>query len=220
MPRAADSSKQDVQVLLDCREPKSYLTACQSLIPTANVKMLETGDYVIITPTASLGMERKKVGDFLSSLRSGRLEAQATRMTEEFDIRILLLEGVWDVRGNQVGYRGHNTGWHVASYQMAVYAFCQKFGMMPLWVPNVNGVALTVRAFYRRAITKGLVPGKIISWQQEADLVTEDLVATSDSVPATRAVARHVRNRSLSARRLAWAEAISRIVGDPQGVGE
>jgi len=166
-----------VVATVDAREPAIYKDAVKLLIPGTEIKMIETGDYVIECEGVRLGMERKTVSDFLSSLKSGRLEAQCTRMRHEFDTRILLLEGAWSLDGSHVVYRKRDTGWHIGSMQMAIYSFCRKLEMMPIWVPDRDGVAMTFRAFYRRAVVKGLSPGTIESWQQEADQVTEDLVA-------------------------------------------
>lgn len=202
-----------VQAVVDAREPATYKDAVKQLIPDTEIKMIVTGDYVVECEGVRLGMERKTVSDFLSSLKSGRLEAQCGRMREEFDIRILLLEGAWSLNGSKVVYRNRDTGWHVASMQMAIYAFCRKLDMMPMWVPDRNAVGLTFRAFYRRAVTKGLSPGIIDSWQQDAELVTEDLAL--DPEPPKRTVARHSRRRTVRTRPLSWGETTTRLVDGP-----
>ncbi|MCS7094441.1 MAG: hypothetical protein NZ988_01345, partial [Thaumarchaeota archaeon] len=77
------------------------------------VKPLEAGDYFIHGSQGSVLIERKRVFDFLNSLK-GRLWDQLERMRQHEGPKLILLEG------NLVGYR--RTGWN----ETAVLALIDK----------------------------------------------------------------------------------------------
>jgi DNA excision repair protein ERCC-4 len=57
---------------------------------------LSSGDYLILSPSGlRMGIERKTVPNLLSSIKSGELTDQLTRLLSEHDTAILLLEGRW-----------------------------------------------------------------------------------------------------------------------------
>lgn len=148
----------EVILYTDAREPKTYQAAVAAAVPVTAVKALHSADWAIITEGVALGIERKTTSDFLGSLKSGRLEKQFQKMTDDYQIKVLMLEGPWKLSPKgQIVYKNRNLGWHVASFQMAVYALTRRYNVTPIWVPDINGVAWTVKAFWRRALTKGLV---------------------------------------------------------------
>ncbi|MEL9939884.1 MAG: ERCC4 domain-containing protein [Ignisphaera sp.] len=57
---------------------------------TVIFKFLSVGDYVI---SNSIGIERKTASDFIKSLVDGRLFDQATRLVNEFEKAIMIIEG-------------------------------------------------------------------------------------------------------------------------------
>ncbi|MEM0026762.1 MAG: ERCC4 domain-containing protein [Ignisphaera sp.] len=57
---------------------------------TVMFKFLSVGDYVI---SNSIGIERKTASDFIRSLVDGRLFDQATRLVNEFEKAIMIIEG-------------------------------------------------------------------------------------------------------------------------------
>lgn len=74
---------------------------------------LYTGDYSFFSiDYKKIGIERKSIPDFASSLGE-RLSEQLYRMTEHYDISILLLEGSWQiVRDNVMVVKGvESWGW-------------------------------------------------------------------------------------------------------------
>lgn len=77
-------------IRMDSREPKKLyeiLTERHSL--TVKYERLDVGDYVF----SDLVIERKTVGDFLKSLRDGRIWDQLSRCKENYPRVIILLEG-------------------------------------------------------------------------------------------------------------------------------
>lgn len=89
----ADSNGQPIRIWVDDREARgsgiaARLAGMEGVFVT--VKRLRTGDYLI---EGKAVMERKRVPDFLESLRLGRLFSQASRLAA-FPLRsFLILEG-------------------------------------------------------------------------------------------------------------------------------
>lgn len=80
-----------VEVIVDHRESKStvarYLGQQGALIET---KQLDIGDYVVST---RIGVERKTVDDYLSSLIQGKLFSQLKHLREAYSRPMLIIEG-------------------------------------------------------------------------------------------------------------------------------
>jgi len=67
----------------------------------------------------SIGVERKRIHDFLSSMISGRLSGhQLIGLTREYDWVYLVVEGVWrpDRRNGTLVVPGHGGGWRPLSH--------------------------------------------------------------------------------------------------------
>jgi len=81
-------------IFVDNAEMFSDVTA---LLDAMNVKYemapLRYGDFHITGKNGLMVIERKSPGDFVGSLVSGHLSDQLTRMSEEFDWSVLLVEG-------------------------------------------------------------------------------------------------------------------------------
>jgi len=85
------SSKKNVRVVIDERErPSGVPEALKRLGVLVEFRFLEVGDYVVSPRCA---VERKRVKDFLSSLYSGRLFDQASRLGETYERPVLVVEG-------------------------------------------------------------------------------------------------------------------------------
>ena len=78
------------------------------------VQRIETGDYVFLDKNSnSTGIERSEINDLMGKLRSGRLEEQLRRCSEEYQRVILLVEGVYDSVGGFLGvYRKTENGYY------------------------------------------------------------------------------------------------------------
>ena len=106
----AGSSLKPMRIWVDDREARgcgvARLLADREGV-TLIVRRLRTGDYVI---EGKAVLERKRVPDFLESLRQGRLFAQARRLASSPLRPFLILEGVaqdWRHTGvNRVGIQG------------------------------------------------------------------------------------------------------------------
>jgi ERCC4-type nuclease len=80
-----------VKVVTDFREkPSGVPIFLKQLGAIVTYRNLSVGDYILSNGYA---VERKGVGDFLSSMLSGRLFDQAYRLTEAYRVPILIVEG-------------------------------------------------------------------------------------------------------------------------------
>ncbi len=78
-------------IIVDTREKGSGVPEyIQELGGVVRYKQLTVADYVLSEECA---VERKRVGDFINSLFSGRLFDQALRLSEVYKIPILVVEG-------------------------------------------------------------------------------------------------------------------------------
>lgn len=83
--------KRLIRVVVDDRErPSGVPDALKRLGALVEFRVLEVGDYVVSPRCA---VERKQRGDFLSSLYSGRLFDQASRLRETYERPVLIVEG-------------------------------------------------------------------------------------------------------------------------------
>lgn len=106
-------SKDDIRhkKIVDAKEPEIIRTRLLEM--GWYQQSLYTGDYAFHSINyKSIGIERKSIPDFASSLGE-RLSEQLYRMTEHYDISILLLEGSWQiVRDNVMVVKGiESWGW-------------------------------------------------------------------------------------------------------------
>lgn len=91
-------------IYIDDREPEEVPAAFPNGVPTT-VLRLDAGDFMFFLngpngPNSwQVGVERKTIGDFLNSMRSGHLADQVRRMSECYDAYWVLVEGVWRING-------------------------------------------------------------------------------------------------------------------------
>ncbi len=74
---------------MDVHEPMSIREALRRYGTTVQVRALPSGDYSL----GSVGIERKTISDFMSSMYSGRLGRQIRTLGKCFAAPILLIEG-------------------------------------------------------------------------------------------------------------------------------
>jgi ERCC4-type nuclease len=80
-----------LRVLVDEREHASGIPErLQSMGVFVEARMLNVGDYILSSECA---LERKSAKDFVHSLYSGRLFDQARRLSEAYEIPMMLVEG-------------------------------------------------------------------------------------------------------------------------------
>ncbi len=81
----------DLRIIIDEREKKSGIPKLLSAIGIkTEIKTLLVGDYIVGPETI---IERKSIQDLLSSVFDGRLFDQCSRLKENFQNPILLIEG-------------------------------------------------------------------------------------------------------------------------------
>jgi Fanconi anemia group M protein len=85
------SKEEKVRIIVDIREAHNEVTRRLSEIGVLVVpSRLEVGDYQL---SDRLIVERKTTRDFLSSIKDGRLFAQASEMVKYFEKAVLIVEG-------------------------------------------------------------------------------------------------------------------------------
>lgn len=139
-------------MLADRREPKKLL---RLLSDVAEVRELAVGDYLFFgRGDLSVLLERKTVGDFLSSLTTGRLYDQLRGITR-FDVPILLLEGVYSrTKEGKVRLPGRELGF---SYQAVenLLLDAQLRGIILARSPNIEASAMLIRGYYEYFTKEG-----------------------------------------------------------------
>lgn len=141
-------------VLVDTREPPDVKLAIQVNLPDEiELVALPEGDFALPDQDSCLmGVERKRVSDFLGSLKDGRLAKQLTRMGVTYKIQGLIVEGDYVVTGE--GYLscdGFSTRWSHASFQMTLYSLQRQFpALFVLWSNNLGTTADIIRALAQR----------------------------------------------------------------------
>lgn len=85
------------KLFLDNREPRTLIDMLSDI---GEVTTLTTGDYLGITDSLTWAIERKAIGDLLSSLTDGRLYEQLKRLIDSVDVPILLLENIYSSTHN------------------------------------------------------------------------------------------------------------------------
>ncbi len=83
-------------IQIDYREPEEIKQSLAKLSPTS-VGNMEAGDYAFIWHNMnSVGVARKEIKDFVSSLNSAWLDEDLNKCIRAFDYVFLVIEGVWD----------------------------------------------------------------------------------------------------------------------------
>jgi len=87
-----EPEEKKIKVFVDQREIRSHVArSLEKLGMDITLKTLEVGDYVV---SDRVGIERKTVGDFLSTLMDGRdLFGQISDLRRTFDRPVLIIEG-------------------------------------------------------------------------------------------------------------------------------
>ncbi len=78
-----------MKIIVDHREPNNIIKLINELSVEVEIQQLLLGDYLL---SDQVVIERKRGRDFVQSLYDGRLLDQITRMAEEYDKIILILE--------------------------------------------------------------------------------------------------------------------------------
>ena len=82
---------ENLRIVVDERERKSGIPdLLKSVGLNVEMKTLPIGDYIVAPETI---VERKSIRDLLSSIFDGRLFDQCTRLKENFEFPIVLMEG-------------------------------------------------------------------------------------------------------------------------------
>jgi len=86
-----EKKKEDIKIIVDHREYRSNVVRNLTVKGTSvEPQQLDVGDYIL---SSRIGVERKKVEDFLESLIHGKLFRQIARLRETYSRPIMIIEG-------------------------------------------------------------------------------------------------------------------------------
>jgi ERCC4-type nuclease len=144
-------------IVIDQREPQVLIDLVhQATRGDTRTDLLITADFIIRDQDGcQMGVERKTISDFLGSFQSGRLAAQLNRLRRDF-VPVLLVEGGYTLTDNmRLKIGRHNTNWHHAAFQMALFSFMRD-GVIVMRTFDHRGTADVLRMLNHRAV-KGCV---------------------------------------------------------------
>ncbi|MFH1721302.1 MAG: DEAD/DEAH box helicase [Candidatus Altiarchaeota archaeon] len=89
-----EDSKPEVKVIVDVRERNTTILKTLKNLCNIDLKQLPVGDFIL---SDRVGVERKTITDFLSSLIDKRLMTQALELRRTYEIPLMILEGRDDI---------------------------------------------------------------------------------------------------------------------------
>jgi len=140
-------------VLADTREERSGVPQLLKGLNFAPVhtQTLIAGDYIWDSKLGLVILERKELGNLLSSLGSGELHRQLTRLIELARLPILLIEGVMEqYNGNLSQWRGGkpDTTWDYNAVQNALLSW-QAAGVYVTYSPSTSYTPMRIASLYQ-----------------------------------------------------------------------
>ena len=130
---------EEVTIYVDNRELNSKVVAVLKNRCTVHEKQLHVGDYLL---SKRVAVERKTVGDFISSMVDGRLFKQLAELKENFAYPILLIEGN--------GLYETERKVHPNAIRGAIAAVAIDFNVPILWTQNALETAEMLVAIAKR----------------------------------------------------------------------
>jgi len=91
---AEEGEEKRIKIYVDVRERKTEILEILREKVDIDIKQLDVGDFIL---SDRICVERKTVGDFLSSIIDKRLFSQAGELARNFEIPILIIEGKEDL---------------------------------------------------------------------------------------------------------------------------
>jgi ERCC4-type nuclease len=93
----SEQKKEQIEIFIDSRETEEMSVLLEKYGIKVNKKQLEVGDILI---SNRIVIERKTANDFEASIIDNRLFEQASKMTENYEISILIIEG--EMKANRI----------------------------------------------------------------------------------------------------------------------
>jgi len=131
-----------VKIIIDNREQeKSVEDELRSLGCGIEIKFLPTGDYVL----GNIGVERKSVADFFSSLETGRIWEQIKSLSESYEKPVLIIEGYMHMgwKSNTIESVGKIYNWNPAAVECIMLAMSRI-----VYVRQTDGPEHTANLLY------------------------------------------------------------------------
>jgi ERCC4-type nuclease len=151
-------------LLMDSREPGDLKAKMLKVFgDRLQVCFLDHADYILTDKDGQcLGIERKRLGDFLQSMKIGRLEDQMGRIFGDL-LPCLLLEGTARTvpsatGGHRVLITGGSGNWSLGSLQMKLWSL-QERGTRIIWTAGQEETVDTLKCLQMKADQTGLGRG-------------------------------------------------------------
>jgi len=148
-------------IVIDSREALEHPEISTLLKVPYRVERMDSSDYSFLDRANNpVGIERAEIADLIGKIRSGRLEAQLTRMDEAYSSVILMVEGVYDQMGGLLThYKKSREGksyyrTRIESYTryndiLACMVRLSELGIEILQTPNFEASMLLVETIYK-----------------------------------------------------------------------
>lgn len=138
-------------LVIDSREARNhpdFEVSLSSLLPDeVGVDLLDSGDFASLNTPLTLGVERKSFKNITSSLGTGELDEQLSRLVDTYNLPVLLIEGLpnptIDGKLNIVGDGSINYSWLMNN----VFGWYAR-GVLPLFVKSMASTPQAVAALY------------------------------------------------------------------------
>jgi ERCC4-type nuclease len=137
-------------IMQDVYEPEYFRKALNDLV---DVVALPTADWAWIGAHGeSIGIERKDTGDLLNSFQNGRLTDQLTRLTEQFNWPILIIEGHLSATADGMCKINYGGAYQVRSFRYdTIQLMLLEAQMSGVFIVHTNhnyGTGVMIRALY------------------------------------------------------------------------
>jgi len=129
----------EIVIYADNREEGSKVTDILQRKCTLRKKQLDVADYLL---SERVGVERKTISDFLTSITDGRLFKQLAEMKENFASPILIIEGT--------GLFNNDRKIHENAIRGALASVAIDFSVPVLWTENQHETAELLFAIAKR----------------------------------------------------------------------
>lgn len=150
----------DRRELAEAEEHHPDISVTDILGTDLYVDTLDAGDYAFLDRNSEpLGIERCEIGNLVQKLRSGELEDQMTRCSEQYASIVLLIEGIWDEAASFLAhYRQTDKGYfrtriepHIRYAEpMAAIIRLSELGIEIVQTPNFQCSLATIKTIYNQ----------------------------------------------------------------------
>ncbi|ALH23275.1 ERCC4-type nuclease [Chrysochromulina ericina virus CeV-01B] len=171
-----------MRLIIDNREPKEIITLLQSRIENVTLENLELGDYVIQNSDNQSVMifERKSLSDLISSIKDGRYNEQALRLSE-CDVNNRNIYYV--IEGNIMNFCNRQNDTSQKMLFSSMLSISSKKGFSLLNTTGFIETAEFIIRFYNKVSTEKIVNQELL---ENRDVKYSNVIKTSKKANITK----------------------------------